>query len=433
MTQLIKARFSVFFVKFILLNFFFTVTLSQNLTQTKSRIQVLSSEEFHGRGYVFEAANKSAEYIANELRILGVKTFKESYFQLFAYPVNTFPEDGYVKLNGKKLIPGKDYLFGPSSPKISKRYEIFLPDSTLLNDTIKFDEMLSDQVFKNKALVIDYYKTANSDIKKYYIRKMMYNKDFGCIVELIPDELMWSVSRYVQTYPVVKIQRESFEFKSKNLKVKIKSKFEPGFWAKNVIGYIPGETDRYIVFTAHYDHLGRMGKRVYFPGAQDNASGVAMLLDLADYYSKNPPKHSIAFMFFFGEEAGLLGSRFYTQYPLFPLEKIDFLINLDLVGTGDEGITIVNGAEEEYSAYIKILNDINDKFDLLPQIKVRGKSSNSDHAPFNDKGIKGIFIYTMGGKTYYHSPKDKLETLTFTGYENIFKLLTEFVLRIENQ
>ncbi len=433
MIQLNKVRFNIFYVTFILLNFVFNILLSQNLTQTKNRIQILSSEEFHGRGYVFDGADKSGEYIANELRIIGVKTFKESYFQSFAYPVNTFPEDGYVKLNDKKLIPGKDYLIGPSSPKISKKYEIFLPDSILLNDTIKFEEILRQSDFKNKALVIDYFKTENIDIKKYYIRKMMYNKDFGCIVELIPDELMWSVSRFVQTYPVVKIKRESFDFKSKNLKVKIKSKYEQVFWAKNLIGYIPGETDRYIVFTAHYDHLGRMGKSVYFPGAQDNASGVAMLLDLAEYYSKNPQKHSIAFMFFYGEEAGLLGSRFYTQYPLFPLEKIDFLINLDLVGTGDEGITVVNGTEQEYADYMKTLNEINDKLDLLPQIKERGKSSNSDHAPFNDKGVKGVFIYTLGGKTYYHSPKDKPETLTFSGYESLFKLLTEFVLRIENQ
>ncbi len=433
MIQLNKVRFNIFYVTFILLNFVFNILLSQNLTQTKNRIQILSSEEFHGRGYVFDGADKSGEYIANELRIIGVKTFKESYFQSFAYPVNTFPEDGYVKLNDKKLIPGKDYLIGPSSPKISKKYEIFLPDSILLNDTIKFEEILRQSDFKNKALVIDYFKTENIDIKKYYIRKMMYNKDFGCIVELIPDELMWSVSRFVQTYPVVKIKRESFDFKSKNLKVKIKSKYEQVFWAKNLIGYIPGETDRYIVFTAHYDHLGRMGKSVYFPGAQDNASGVAMLLDLAEYYSKNPQKHSIAFMFFYGEEAGLLGSRFYTQYPLFPLEKIDFLINLDLVGTGDEGITVVNGTEQEYADYMKTLNEINDKLDLLPKIKERGKSSNSDHAPFNDKGVKGVFIYTLGGKTYYHSPKDKPETLTFSGYESLFKLLTEFVLRIENQ
>ncbi|MCA1918011.1 MAG: M28 family peptidase [Flavobacterium piscis] len=428
-----KKHFNVFFVTFLLLNFILKVTLSQNLAQTKSRVQILSSEEFHGRGYVFEGADKSAEYISNELRNIGVKAFKESYFQVFGYSVNTFPDDGYVKLNRQKLLPGKDYLFGPSSPKISKKYEIFLPDSILLNDTIKFEEMLRESEFKNYALIIDYLKTKNLDIKKYYIRKMMYNKDFGCIVELIPDELMWSVSRFVQTYPVIKIQRGSFDFKSKRLKIKINSKYFPVFAAKNVIGYIPGETDRFIVFTAHYDHLGRMGKSVYFPGAQDNASGVAMLLDLADYYSKNPPKHSIAFIFFFGEEAGLLGSRFYTQYPFFPLEKIDFLINLDLVGTGDEGITVVNGAEEEYEEYMRILNEINNELDLLPQINKRGKSVNSDHAPFNDKGVKGIFIYSMGGKTYYHSPKDKPETLTFAGYESLFKLLTEFVLRIENK
>ena len=87
-----------------------------------------------------------------------------------------------------------------------------------------------------------------------------------------------------------------------------------------------------------------MGKDVYFPGANDNASGVAMLLNLANYYSKkeNQPKCSIAFIAFAGEEAGLLGSKYFSEHPLIPLNKMKFLVNLDLLGTGDEGMMVVN-------------------------------------------------------------------------------------------
>ena len=69
-----------------------------------------------------------------------------------------------------------------------------------------------------------------------------------------------------------------------------------------------------------------------------------MLFELADYYTKNPPDYSIVFMAFAAEEAGLLGSRFYTENPLFPPKNIHFLINLDLIGTGSEGMTVVNGS-----------------------------------------------------------------------------------------
>lgn len=410
-----------------------TVVYTQNLAKTKERVKILSSPEFHGRGYLFDASEKAANYIADELKKANVIYFGESYFQIFSYNVNTFPKDIKIKLDNKKLIPGKDFLIGPSSPSTNKNFELFLPDSILLNDTLKFEELIKSNNFNNKALVIDYIKTNSIDIKKFYINKMLYNKHFGCIIELIPDELMWSVSKFVQSYPVVKIKRENFNFKAKKFYVNVKSEYKQNYIAKNVIGFIPGETSEFIVFSAHYDHLGRMGKKVYIPGAQDNASGVATLLDLADYYSKTKPYYSIAFMFFFGEEAGLIGSKYYVQNPLFPLKNIKFLINLDLVGTGDEGITIVNAAEEKYQKYWKLFNEINDNKQYFSIIKARGESPNSDHYPFNAKGIDAIFIYTMGGKTYYHSPKDKPETLTFSGYNNLFKLLLDFIEKLETE
>src|SRR4030095_9120627 len=108
----------------------------------------------------------------------------------------------------------------------------------------------------------------------------------------------------------------------------------------NVLGMVPGTLypDSFIVFTAHYDHLGRMGKKALFPGANDNASGSAMIIDLARYYAQpaNRPKCSLLFIAFAGEEAGLIGSRYYTENPILPLEQIKFLINLDLMGNGEE-------------------------------------------------------------------------------------------------
>ena len=76
-----------------------------------------------------------------------------------------------------------------------------------------------------------------------------------------------------------------------------------------------------------------MGKDTFFPGANDNASGVSMLLNLAKYYKAHPANYSIAFIFFSGEEAGLLGSKYYSEHPIFPLSKIKFLVNLVLLGT----------------------------------------------------------------------------------------------------
>ena len=76
-----------------------------------------------------------------------------------------------------------------------------------------------------------------------------------------------------------------------------------------------------------------MGKDTYFPGANDNASGISLLLNLAHYYAANPRPYSIGFICFAGEEAGLIGSKYFTEHPLVPLKNIRFLINTDLAGT----------------------------------------------------------------------------------------------------
>lgn len=133
----------------------------------------------------------------------------------------------------------------------------------------------------------------------------------------------------------------------------------------------------------------------------------------------------MVFIFFGAEEAGLVGSKFYTDNPVFPLEEIKFLINIDLAGTGEEGITVVNGSvfENEFSK----LKELNETKKYLAQVKVRGKAANSDHYYFTEKGVPAFFIYTMGGIKAYHDVYDKPETLPLTEFQDLFRLLTDFV------
>ncbi len=422
-------KITIYFIFFIGIAF---SLFSQDVEKAKIRIAKLTSEEFRGRGYVKDGVNKAAEYIKSELDATGAKHFGDSYYQLLSYDINTFPANMEVKLDGKTLEPGIDYVIGPETPTIKEKFGLFIPDSLLINDISKFVEYAKNNDVSKKMLVIDYALINDIDTKWFYIYYMMQNTfDFGGIIELIPDELMYSVSRRQQNFPVVKIKREVFSKDFKEIYINVKSKLIKNFKTKNIIAYIEGNSDEFVVFSAHYDHIGTMGKEVYIPGAQDNASGTAMLLDLVDYYSKNKPRYSTAFMFFSGEEAGLLGSSFYVKNPLFDLSKIKALINLDLVGTGDDGITVVNGELEDYKEILNLLNGINSENECFTEIKARGEAANSDHYPFYKNGIPAIFIYTMGGKTYYHHPKDTLETLTFAGYNQLFGLLTKFAEKYE--
>ena len=102
-----------------------------------------------------------------------------------------------------------------------------------------------------------------------------------------------------------------------------------------------------------------------------------------------------------------------------------------MVGTGDDGITIVNGKADGYETIFENINSINLRNEYFTVLKARNEAANSDHYPFHAMGTKAIFIYTMGGKTYYHNPKDKPETLTYTGYIPLFNLLIDFVKSYE--
>jgi aminopeptidase YwaD len=119
-----------------------------------------------------------------------------------------------------------------------------------------------------------------------------------------------------------------------------------------------------------------------------------------------------------------VGSGYFTQHPVFPLKAISFLLNMDIMGTGDEGITVVNGTV--FKKEFDTLKEISDSGNLLKEVKIRGKAANSDHYHFSEKGVRAMFIYTMGGIKAYHDVYDKAETLPLTKFEELFQLITRF-------
>ena len=130
------------------------------------------------------------------------------------------------------------------------------------------------------------------------------------------------------------------------------------------------------------------------------------------------------FMCFGAEEIGLLGSKYFTQYPNIKLRKIKFLVNLDLVGTGDDGIAIVNAIEQK--KYVKRITKMNSKNHDFKRVKIRGQAPNSDHYWFAKNDVPSIFIYTLGGVAHYHNPLDKSETLPLTKTDKLYDLIINF-------
>ena len=398
---------------------------TQNLPYARSIIDTLTSPYFSGRGAVNNGEQKAADFIFNEFKKLGLAKIGTSFLQPFSYPINTFPDIIDVKIDNKNLIAGIDYLVLPESCKIQGEFQLIWYSESNIPTKKQLKKLANRRFFENKFVVVD---DLNDTTKKEEFEILKLNTvGASGIVLLEETKLTHRISTKLTDYVTLLVMRTALNSFSKIIEVKIDQEFLPTYTSQNVIGKITGTTspDSILVFSAHYDHLGRMGKDVYFPGANDNASGVAMLLNLAEHYKKNAPEKTIVFMAFGAEESGLLGSKYYSENPLFPLKNINFLINLDLMGTGIDGIQVVNGSV--FQSQFDKLVAINTKKNYLPQIKIRGKAANSDHYWFSEKGVPAFFIYTLGGITAYHDVFDKSATLPLTKFEDCFRLIKDFI------
>lgn len=203
-----------------------------------------------------------------------------------------------------------------------------------------------------------------------------------------------------------------------------------GYRSQNVCGYIPGETDSMIVFTAHYEHLGMSGDTIFY-GAHDNASGTAAVLDIArqliTHHSSFNTKYTYVFLFFGGEESGLVGSHFFADNPLVKLNKVKLLINIDLFCGGDEGLMVVNANARETKPYVDLLEQLNEERHYAAKIGRRDNARNSDHYYLSQE-CPAIFIYTLGGPFGgYHSPTDTCDGCGLGNYMNFMTLLKSFL------
>jgi len=411
-------KFILFLTLFILLSNLF----GQDKDYARSVIDTLSSPGMFGRGYVNNGDKIAAEFIKNEFIKSGLMNFGDEYLQEFSIPINTFPDTIKVSVDNKHLIPGEDFVVFSSSPGVSGTFDLIwlLMDSTGTLQPVGDCGMID---ITDRVIVTDMNQKEFKDDKNFKSKGIIFLKE---------NKVWWHVSngKKVNDFFKLQILKDRIPIETKTITIQAKNKYFGDYPTQNVIGFVEGkvEPDSFLVFTAHYDHLGQMGAETYFPGANDNASGTAMLLDLAKHYSKseNKPDYSIAFIAISAEEVGLLGSEFYATNPLFPLEKINFLVNLDMVGSGSQGIKVVNGAvfEKEFN----VLDSLNSINNYLQKVEKRGEAANSDHYPFYAREVPCFFIYTLGDECKeYHNIYDTPENVPFTEYKDIFRLLRDFV------
>jgi len=404
--------------------FSFQSAFAQDVGYAQKIIDTLSSPYFHGRGYVSDGDRKAALFIANELKSIGVESVQNHVFYL---NVNTFPGEMGVETNCGVLRPGYDFLVDPASPKIKvKAKKIIRIGQVDFQDEEKYSLLLSKR-FKSSVVIVD--TVADLDELQKRRSDFIANFEGKCLIE-VKKKLTWSVSRTQKTQPHIWTIPGVMDSIC-SIDIVIDAQLVEGYKTSNVVGTIKGteHADSFIVLTGHYDHLGRMGKDTYMPGANDNASGIAMILDMARELKKNPPKYSVMLIGFAGEEAGLVGSYFFVQEidKFLDINSIRFLINMDLMGSGELGVMAVNG--KIFTEEFDLLNGINTENQYLLEVRSRGKAANSDHYFFTEAGVRGFFFYLMGEYAFYHEVDDSRNNLKLNSnsYDNSFLLIRDFM------
>ena len=213
--------------------------------------------------------------------------------------------------------------------------------------------------------------------------------------------------------------------------------------AANIVGMIPGsETNKVIVVTAHYDHVGigrtnSAGDSIY-NGADDNASGTSALLVLAEYFSKNRPKHSIIFAALDAEELGLRGAKALLEDFPFPMEQIVLNVNMDMISRNDQNEIYASGTH--YNPYLKeILEKVGTNSNPILKFghDVPGTGRNdwtksSDHGPFFDKKVPHIY-FGVEDHEDYHKPSDEFKNIQPEFFVNATELILKSIIALDQE
>jgi hypothetical protein len=250
------------------------------------------------------------------------------------------------------------------------------------------------------------------------------------------------------------LKSKSFNIENKKLYINaltVKSELT----LNNIAGYIEGSDpvlkNEVVVFSGHYDHVGGSGNRI-FTGADDDASGCAALLEMAEAFQslKKKPRRTILFLWVSGEEIGLYGSESYTQSPLFPLEKTVADLNMDMIGrvkgiadstdqtpmSGPNSVFVIT--DNQSQELLSIAEEIDKKSSLDFDYSLSGRDhplqlfARSDHYNFVEKNIPVLF-FTTGLHTDYHTPGDVTEKLDFAKMELVTKTMYEIGLEVASR
>ena len=410
---------------FLLLLTAVTVQLNaQDLAHYKKVVKELSSAKYQGRGYAADGANKAGKYLAKEFARAGAD---EVICQPFKLDINTFPGKMEVAVDGKKFIPGVDFTLREFAPGIKGEYKLYYIDMQNYNAEKIFADLALPEN-KDAFVVCDFMFTYkhSADFKRMQSKSECANAGFIYTWES-PLKFYKAYGEKVSEKPILWVAPD-FPTNAKTIKLNIENEFLDDYECFNVIAKVEGKRhDKCYLFTAHYDHLGKLGKKTFYAGAHDNASGTATVVTLAAHYAKNQPEYDMYFIAFSGEDANLRGSEWYANNPIVPLNQIKYLINLDMIADNNP-MQYCEVSNEGMNGF-ELMEKINGEKNYFKKLDRHELEGNSDHYPFAQRNVPCIFFMNEGGDAfkYYHTIYDNWKNAIFENYEPTVKLIVDFI------
>lgn len=437
----------------------------------KKKVEYLSSKELAGRLPGTEGYNKAAEFSAEIFQEAGLKPFGDSaYYQFLEVESNEILEPiEFTLINDEReeeFVLGDDFIFRgfTGNGNIEKEvvfcgYGISRPDLNYddysgidVNDKIvmvfkynpswkindepwgtNYPREKSWTAFKHGAKGIIFISFPNDKSPQEHIGSVLHGSgkqinDFPQLHASLNSAAKFfkdTKHKLTEVQTIIDSTKSPLSFNlNTKARIQVTSKYQEKSKTMNIVGLIEGSDDKlkneFIVIGAHLDHVGQQGKDIYFPGANDNASGSAAVLSIAQEISKMEvkPKRSIIFVLFASEEQGLFGAEHFVKKSPVPIESISAMINMDCVGYGDS-IQIGNGKSSPILWEIAYTIDSKNN-DMMVERTWSG--GGADAAPFHDAGIPALYFVTTNSYEHLHKITDTAETLNYDLYYKLTKL-----------
>jgi hypothetical protein len=394
----------------------------------RAHVSFLASDLLEGRGTPSRGLEIAAEYIAAQFRRIGLQppAGEDGYFQPARFlSLEAEPAGVRLEISGRDAIHASEITINTQAA------------ATLENAAaVKFGPGVAVEgkvAFAHVANARDYFGARRAASQKPAL--IVLTGPFSS--RIVPRETLVPADQPVSRVPILVVANDGLTAAIESappgalpfkVSASIPAPVETPLVLRNVAGLLPGSDptlkDSYIIITAHYDHLGlsSSGPDKINNGANDDASGVASIIEIASALASMPtaPRRSILFVALFGEENGLLGSRYYTRHPLVPLAKTVAGINLEHMGRTDSdlgphvGLLNVTGFDfSDVTATLKHAGDLTSVQVVKDDKNSDAYFARSDNQALADAGIPAHTISVSYEFPDYHRPSDEADKLDY--------------------